>query len=101
MIDVMATIDVREGRLDEFLALFKANCPAVLAEDGCIHYYPAVDVDSGHPAQDKRASRVTVVEQWESVAHLQAHSAAPHMKEYGEAAKDMIENVSLRVVEKA
>ena len=101
MIDVIASIRLKPGCREEFLALFNANVPNVLAEDGCHGYYPAVDVDSGHPAQDKRHDRVTVVEKWRDVAALQAHSQAPHMLAYGEQVKDMVENVSLTVVQQA
>jgi len=101
VIDVIASIRLKPGRRDEFLTIFKALVPAVIAEDGCHGYYPAVDVDSGHPAQEKDANRVTVVEKWRDSAALLAHSQAPHMVAYGEQVKDMVEDVSLKVVQQA
>lgn len=101
MIDVIATIRVKPGWRDEFLAKFKANVPAVLAEQGCIHYYPTVDTDSGIAAQAADAHSVTVIEQWQSLAALHAHLAAPHMAAYRETVKDIVEGVSLKVLSRA
>ena len=53
MINVVATISLKPGTRDEFLKIFNANVPAVLAEDGCIEYVPTVDADSGLEAQCK------------------------------------------------
>ena len=85
----------------EYLEVFKANVPAVLAEDGCIEYYPALDVESGHPAQSKDPNVVTVVEKWRDVAALIAHSKAPHMLRLRETAGQMVESISIKVVGKA
>jgi len=101
MIDVIATIRVKPGQRAAFLTKFKANLPAVLAEDGCIHYYPTIDADSGLAAQSTDADTVTVVEQWQSLEALHAHLAAPHMTAYRETVKDLVEGVSLRVLSKA
>ena len=64
MIDVIASIRVKSGHREEFIDKFKANLPAVLAEDGCIHYYPAVDAESGLAAQRTDPDTVTIVEKW-------------------------------------
>ncbi len=101
MIDVIASIRLKPGRRDEFLAIFLANVPDVVAEDGCHGYYPAVDVDSGLPVQEKNPDGVTVVEKWRDVAALQAHLKAPHMLVYREKVVDMVEGVSLKVVQQA
>ena len=100
MINVIASIQVNPGCLESFLGIFKANVPAVLAEDGCIRYAPTVDVDTGLPPQGGvRENVVTVVEAWESLAHLKAHLAAPHMAAYREATKGMTSGVTLMVTE--
>ena len=73
MIHVIATIKVKPGTRDTYLAILKANVPKVLAEKGCIAYAPAVDVESGIPVQvDVRSEVVTLIETWESLADLQA-----------------------------
>lgn len=43
MIQVIATIELKPGYLDEFVPLLKANVPRVKAEDGCLAYDPFVD----------------------------------------------------------
>lgn len=101
LIDVIASIRVKPGCREKLLARFHANVPNVLAEDGCIHYYPTVDADSGLPPQQKDENVVTVVEQWASLDHLHAHIKAPHMLTYREDVKDWVESVSLKVLTKA
>lgn len=100
MIDVIATIRVKPGRRDEFMTKFKANVPAVRAEEGCIAYYPTVDADSGLQAQAKDGDTVTVIEKWQSLDALHAHLAAPHMAAYRDTVKDIVESVSLKVLKK-
>lgn len=36
MINVMASIHIKDGRMSEFLDIFRSNIPNVLAEKGCI-----------------------------------------------------------------
>ena len=73
MINVIATITVQPGTRDEFLRIFNENVPAVLAEDGCIEYFPAIDADSGLEIQEKDDNSVVVIEKWESIEALHAH----------------------------
>lgn len=100
MISVIATIKVKPGTRADFLKLFNANVPAVLAEDGCAEYFPAVDVDAKLDAQAKDENAVVVIEKWESVAALHAHLEAPHMIEFRKGAGEMIEGISIKVLEK-
>jgi len=44
---------------------------------------------------------VTIIEKWESLKDLQAHLSAPHMLAYQEKVKDLVENVSLKILEEA
>jgi quinol monooxygenase YgiN len=101
MIHVIASIQVKEGSLSRFLEIFKSNMPAVLKEKGCIRYEPAVDVPTGLPPQEIDQNRVTVIEQWDSLADLKAHMSAPHMLDYREKTKNLVDNVSLRILEQA
>ena len=100
MIDVIASIRLRPGRRNDFLSILSANVPDVLAEDGCIDYYPAIDVESGVAVQEKDPDGVTVVEKWRDVPALQAHLKAPHMLAYRAKVADMVEGVSLKVVQR-
>lgn len=101
MIHVIAFIQVRDGHLDDFLSVFKANVPNVRAEAGCVEYVPAVDVPTGIPIQDQNPAVVTVVEKWNTLADLEAHLAAPHMRAYQEKVKDWVESVSIKVLSEA
>ena len=101
MIDVVATVTVREDALEEYLEKFKANLPNVLAEKGCIHYYPTVDCDTGWKRQAKDPRAVTVIERWESMEALQAHAQAPHMAALREATKGLVTAVQLKVLRQA
>jgi quinol monooxygenase YgiN len=99
MIYVVATIEVKAGKRDAFLAILNGNIPNVLAEDGCVAYEAAVDVDSGIPAQgEPRNDAVTILEQWESLDQLHAHLRAPHMVDYREEVKDLVKRVKLQVL---
>ncbi len=100
MIQVIATIELKSGCREDFLPLLNENVPAVKAEDGCLAYDPFVDVDSGLPFQGEiRENVVTLVEAWSSVAALHAHLKSPHMATYRDAVKDMVERVTIQVLE--
>lgn len=53
--------------LDEFIAVFKENIPNVLEEDGCIEYYPTIDLPTDIPPQKQDKRVITIIEKWESV----------------------------------
>lgn len=101
MINVIASIKINEGRLAEFVEVFKANVPAVLEEVGCIEYVPTIDCDSGIPAQSADGGVVTVIEKWNSLEDLKAHLEAPHMCVFKGRVKDLVSEVSLKVLEAA
>src|SRR5690606_19967734 len=102
MIYVLATIEVVPGRRDECLREFNANVPAVRAEEGCLEYTPTVDVPTTIPAQgDPRPVVVTVVEKWADIEALEAHLIAPHMIAYRTRVKDLVQKVTLQVLEPA
>ncbi len=99
MIHVIATIDLAPGTREKFLAEFRKIIADVRAEAGCIEYGPAVDADTGIPAQHKLGEdRVTVMEKWESVDALKAHSVAPHMLAYRARVKEFVRAMELRVL---
>jgi quinol monooxygenase YgiN len=91
MIHVVAIITTKPGLRETVLTAFRANIPAVLAEDGCIEYGPAIDVDEVGSFQAKiGADSFMVIEKWRDVAALKAHAASPHMAAYGAKVKDML-----------
>ena len=101
MIHVIASIHVKEGRVVEFLEIFKANIPEVRREKGCVAYVPTLDVPTGLPPQELDGNVVTIIETWASLDDLRLHLAAPHMLSYQKSVKDIVEKVALKVLEKA
>ena len=98
MINVIAALHIKEGRVAEFIEIFKANVPNVLKEKGCIEYAPTVDLASGLAVQDVDANVVTIIEKWNSIDDLKAHLVAPHMQAYGEKVKGMLEKRSIKIL---
>jgi quinol monooxygenase YgiN len=101
MINVIASIHVKEGRVSEFIEIFKANVPKVLEEKGCVEYMPTIDAPTGLPPQELNNNVVTIIEKWGSLEDLQAHITAPHMLAYKEKVKDIVDKVSLKVLMEA
>lgn len=100
MIHVIASIEVKPGKREAFLAAFRQNVPNVRAEKGCLDYGPTLDAKTDIKAQTPvRDNVVTIVERWESLEALHAHLAAPHMAQYRERTKDLVENVSLQILQ--
>jgi quinol monooxygenase YgiN len=91
MIHVVAVVTAKPGLREAILKHFRANVPAVLAEEGCIEYGPAIDADGAGPVQTKCGpDTFVVIEKWASMDALKAHAAAPHMAAYAAKVKDMI-----------
>lgn len=99
MIHVLAIITAKPGQRDAVLQAFRANVPAVHAEQGCIEYGAAIDAEGLGSIQTKVGpDTFVVVEKWESVDALKAHAAAPHMAAYGAKTKDMIASRVIHVL---
>ena len=100
MIHVVAIITVKPGQRDAVLDAFRANVPAVHAEDGCIEYTPVVDAP-GATNDLLGSDTFAVVEKWESLDALQAHAASPHMKAYSAKTRDMVASRAVHVLSPA
>ena len=100
MIHVIATIELKPGRRDDFLVEFHRIVQTVREEDGCIEYGPAVDLETSISVQPPvRADVVTVVEKWADLAALEAHLIAPHMLEYRTKVKELVEKATVHILE--
>ena len=99
MISVIASVRVKANRIPEFIEIFKSNLPKVRKEKGCIEYFPAVDIDSGLPVQKLDKNVVTIIEKWQSVEALRAHLKTPHMLAYRDRVKDMVDDLSIKVLQ--
>ena len=99
MVHVLAVITTKPGQRDTVLQLFKANVPAVLAEQGCIEYAAATDMPNGPPSQTLYGpDTFVVIEKWSDFDALKAHSVAPHMVEYSKSTKDMLANRAIHIL---
>jgi quinol monooxygenase YgiN len=102
MIHVVATITLKPGARPAVLDAFRWLTPLVRSEAGCIEYQATIDVQTTLAAQvGPRADVLTVIEKWESVDALYAHSAAPHMTGYRAKVKEMVLSVGLQITEPA
>ena len=102
MIHVVAVITAKPGQRESVLTHFRANVPAVRAENGCIEYGAAVDAENALPFQTKYgADTFVVVEKWESMDALKAHAAAPHMAAYGAKTRDSIASRVIHILSPA
>ena len=91
IVHVLAILTTKPSQRDAVLALFNANVPAVLAEDGCIAYEATINTQNAGPMQTEFGPDTFVVfEKWESMAALGAHAVSDHMKAYGASTKDML-----------
>ncbi|MBR0663440.1 antibiotic biosynthesis monooxygenase [Roseomonas hellenica] len=102
MIHVLAIITAKPGKREEILGHFRANMPAVHAEDGCIEYGPAVDVPEFGAIQTAFGpDTFVVIEKWADEAALKAHGAAPHMAAYAAKTRPLIETRVIHVLKPA
>jgi quinol monooxygenase YgiN len=99
MIHVIAIVTTKRGQRDAVLKAFRANVPAVRAEHGCIEYEASIDSIPALKFQtDFGPDTFVVVEKWESLEALQAHSTAPHMAAYSDRTREMISNRVIHVL---
>ena len=102
MIHVIAVITAKPGMREKVLEAFRANVPAVRAEQGCIEYGAAVDAPGDLKIQTKcGADTFVVVEKWESLDALKAHAVAPHMAAYAAKTRDLLANRVIHVLSPA
>lgn len=99
MVHVIASVRVKTGRRSEFLQILRENVPKVRQETGCIQYIPTVDVKTGLSQQVPDEDIVTVIEEWSSINALRDHLVSPLMDAYRQRVADIVENVSLKVLE--
>ena len=99
MIHVVCTFIVKEGKMEEYLALSSQLRGHVLLEKGCVEYTFMREYKSPVPIQEEvNPNRVTLVEKWETEEDLAAHMEAPHMKELGPKIRALRESASCRVM---
>ena len=102
MIHVIAVVTAKAGMREQILQAFRANVPAVRAEQGCIEYGAAVDADPALKFQTRWGpDTFLAIEKWESMDALKAHAAAPHMAAYAAKTKDLIASRAVHILSPA
>jgi len=97
---ILVTMIVKEGRMQEFLAVCEELRPLVLKENGCQAYEYTREIPSPLGIQEPiETNRITLIERWESFDALKAHMETPHMKAAGLKMKDLRSSVVARVLE--
>jgi quinol monooxygenase YgiN len=98
MIYVVATIELVEGMREKFLTEQRNLLPLVRAEEGCIEYVPTSDLPlSDPPKTPVRTNSIIMHEKWQTLANLQAHAVAPHMKDFRTKTKGMVLGTKVEV----
>lgn len=102
MIHVVAMLTTQPGQRAKVLQAFNANAATVRNEEGCIEYVATIDA-GGLPASPGTVGDdcFVVVEKWASLAALQAHGAAPHMKAYAASVKELMAKRVIHILEPA
>ncbi len=102
MIHVLAFITAHPGMRERIRDAWRGNAAAVRGEDGCLQYEAVVDAGDAAPGLARfGADTFVVVERWASMAALQAHAIAPHMKAYGGQVKEWTAKRAIHVLEAA
>ena len=102
MIHVIAVIIAKPGQRDAVLEAFKANVPAVRAEQGCIEYGAALDMVNGPGFQVLYGpDALVVIEKWDNMDALKAPGAAPHMAAYGARTKELVASRAIHILSPA
>ena len=99
MIYVIATIELVEGKRNEYLRELKKVIPDVRAESGCLEYGPATDVATDITVQEPvNQNVVTIIERWADIQALKDHLKTHHMKTYRDATKSVVRNLRVRIL---
>jgi len=102
IITVVAIITAKPGKREALLAIARANLAAVRAEEGCIEYGLAVDVDGfDAPQAPLGPDTFAFVEKWASEDALRLHFTLPHMTDYRDKSKDLIAERAVHILRAA
>ena len=75
MLSIIAKLPCKEDKVNEAIEAFKALMVHVAKEPGTLYYTMNVD-------KKKAPSTIVILERYKDKAALDAHSSAPHFKEF-------------------
>ena len=96
MIKLVVTMQIKPGKMPAFIELFNRLQPSVLAEEGCREYHLFREIEGGTDTPDPDS--VVLLEQWDSIEHLQAHLATELMRDFKREAAELRASVNLKIV---
>ncbi len=99
MIHIVAVLTAKLGHRDALLSAFKAIVPTVHAEPGCIEYQAVIDLPTS-PAKFG-ADAVVVIEKWKDQAALDAHNEGAALKSFLDAAKTILAQADIHLLQNA
>jgi quinol monooxygenase YgiN len=99
MIHIVAVLTAKMGHRAALLAAFKSIVPRVHEEPGCIEYQAVIDLDTS-PAKFG-ADAIVVIEKWEDQAALDAHNDGAALHEFREAAKHIMAQADIYLLQNA
>ena len=99
MVNVLASVTVKEGKVQEFLAIFKSNVPEVKKEKGCIEYFPAMDVDAGIPVQSWTGTWSSSSKNGRASTHCSPISHHPIWRPTGKRSRASWRGVSIKILQ--
>lgn len=99
MIHVVAILTAAPGAFDTVLQRYRAVLPAVHAEAGCIEYRIAVDHPKAGPFRAAFGPEsLVVIEKWDDMASLDAHSRTAHMQALNAVVKPLLTRREVHVL---
>ena len=93
MIYVLATIKALTGQTRALIAGARSCIDATRKEDGCLSYDYVQDTED--------PDKLVVVERWSSRAALDAHLKTPHLADWRQVRKPLIESTRVEIIEPA
>ncbi|MGK3143467.1 putative quinol monooxygenase [Pantoea sp. C2G6] len=99
MLTVVAEICVKPGRRQAVLEAVKNLIPTVLQEEGCHQYDALLDHQAQVPWKQNSPDSIFMLEQWETLRHLEQHQQMPHMDAHRAIIKDDVVDVKILVLE--
>ncbi|MXP50510.1 antibiotic biosynthesis monooxygenase [Pantoea sp. Eser] len=99
MLTVVAEIRVKPGRRQAVLEAVNALIPTVLQEEVCHQYDALLDHQAQVPWKQNSPDSIFMLEQWETLRHLEQHQQMPHMDAHRAIIKDDVVDVKILVLE--
>ena len=90
---VIGSFEARTGRQGDLAAILAKYVVLTRRRPHCRN----VDL----VASGSRPGRLVVIEKWESLDHLKAHAASPHMQAYGAKTRELLANREIHVLSPA